>query len=400
MEKEMNDEELFIPKTKHKTLKIILAIILIGALIAGGYFLYKEKFCNPNKTVISILENTEKEVNNSFNDSKIYKYNGVLKINANLSNDLKAITDIINKLDLQFIMEADAKNKLVNATLNTKYKNEKLADVNLYVTDNTFYIQLQDIYDKYLKASLNDVTNEEAISSVNIDTDDMKVLSTSLMKAFKKSINDLEFKRTSTTIKIDDNDRNVYNNYVDLKEADIKKLANSIIDTLANDAEFTKVFKKLVASDNATISDLKDTINKATISGTYRLNFYTNKGLLNQKLVSIRFESINDDVKTTINFDKINDDETLLLIDTSGGTVSIRVKKTNSIFNTNINVNILGYSVKLDLSSSYEKIKEVTKPDIENSKKIEDLTEDEQKEIQEKLQNNKGLVNFIQDISK
>ena len=38
MEKEIK-EELFIPKTKHKGLKIILAIILIGALAYGGYYL-------------------------------------------------------------------------------------------------------------------------------------------------------------------------------------------------------------------------------------------------------------------------------------------------------------------------------------------------------------------------
>ena len=143
MEKEIKEEELFIPKTKHKALKIILAIILIGALIAGGYFLYKEKFDNPTKTVIGIIENTEKEFKNEVDDTNLYKFNGVLKIDAKLSNELKPITSIINDLDLQFVLEADENNKLFNGTLNTKYKKEQLMDINMFFDNNTLYFSLK-----------------------------------------------------------------------------------------------------------------------------------------------------------------------------------------------------------------------------------------------------------------
>ena len=90
----------------------------------------------------------------------------------------------------------------------------------------------------------------------------------------------------------------------------------------------------------------------------------------------------------------------MLSVNTSGGTVVCRVKKTNSVFNVNINVNILGMSVKLDLSSNYEKIKEIDKPDITNSKEIDKLSDEEGNAIIEKLQKNKGMMNLIEDISK
>ena len=396
MEKEIKQEELFIPKTKHKALKIILAIILIGAIAVGGYFLYKEKFNNPNKTVISIIEDAEKTVKKNSSE-KIYKFNGILKIDANLGSKYKPITDIINNLDLQFILESDVKNKIVNGTLNTKYKKEQLADVNIYTENNTGYILLQDIYDKYLKLSLDDT--KANVKDINIDENDIKILTNSIMKATKSTLEKLEFKRVDATIKIDDEDRNVYNNYVELNETEAKKLITDIINILMNDTEFTKVLKKLTDNDDA-LKEINESISNTKFSGKYKLNFYTNKNILNQKLVSIRLENTTDSVTSSINYDKVNDDEVIVLINTSGGTISSRIKKTKSIFNINLNVNILGMTVKLDLSSNYETIKDITKPDISNSKKIEELTEDEEKAIGEKIQSNKGMLSLIQDLSK
>lgn len=400
MENEIKEEELFIPKTKHKALKIIFAIILIGALIAGGYYLYKEKFDNPNKTVINIIEDAEKSVKNEI-DSNAYKINGVLKIDANISSDLKPITDIIKNLDLQFILEADVKNKLTNATINAKYKKDALMDINMYTEENNAYVLLQDVYDKYLKLSLDDATGEEGVLIPEIDLSEKEIetLTNSLMKAFKSGLNGIEFKRISTTIKIDDTDYNVYNNYADLKEAEMKKLIKDIVNTLSGDSEFIKVFRK-IAGEDAKIDDLVKELDKETIPGTYRINFYTNKSIFNQKLVSVRLEAVIDDVKNTIALDKISDDEILLTVDTSGGTITIRTKKTNSVFNVNMNVNILGMTVKLDFSSNYDKIKEVTKPDISDSKNIDSLTEEEQQAIAEKLQSNKGVLKLIEDLSK
>ena len=400
MENEIKEEELFIPKTKHKALKIIFAFILIGALIAGGYYLYKEKFDNPNKTVISIIEDAEKNVKNELDDNA-YKINGVLKIDANLSSELKPITDILKNLDLQFILESDVKNKLANATINAKYKKEQLMDINMFVNDNNAYVLLQDVYDKYLKLSMDDVTSEESIEipEINLSEQDIETLTNSLMKALKNGLNGIEFKRISTTIKIDDKDRNVYNNYADLKEAEMKKLIKDIINTLSGDNEFIKVFRK-IAGEDAKIDDLVKELDNKTIPGTYRISFYTDKNILNQKLVSVRLEVDVDNVKSSITLDKISDEEALLSVDTSGGTIVVRVKKTNSVFNVNMNVNILGVTVKLDFSSNYEKIKEVTKPDVSDSKDIEKLTNEEQQAIAEKLQSNKGILKLMEDLSK
>ena len=81
MEKERKDEDLFIPKTKHKGLKIMLAIILIALLGVGGYFLYQEKFNNPKATVMNIINDAEKDAG-----SETLKLGDLIK--ANLTSEV------------------------------------------------------------------------------------------------------------------------------------------------------------------------------------------------------------------------------------------------------------------------------------------------------------------------
>lgn len=399
----MKKEETFIPKTKYKALKIMLAILLIGALIAGGYLLYKDKFCNPNKTVTTILEDIEKEAKNEFkeNNSKLYKLNGVLKVDANISPEYKPYTEILKNMDMQFSFDVDESNKILNGVLNTKYKEEQLLDINMFLENDTLYMSLKDVYDKYLKFTLNDITKEKDIEvpKISINEEDIKTITNSVIKALKASINDLEFKRLDTTIKIDNKDVSVYNNYVDLQNEEIKKLLKDIVNTLSNDSEFNVVFKKL-AGENASVTDLIKDIDNSTFTGTYRLSFYTNKSIINQKLVSIRIETTNDNVTSSINIDRISNDEVLFSINTSGGAIITRIKKNNSVFNFNLNVNILGATIKLDLSSNYEKIKEVNKPDVSNSKDINELTIEDEQDITKKMLEIKGMATLTEDLSK
>ena len=406
MENKKNEEELFIPKTKHKGIKIFLAIILIAALIVGGYFLYKEKFCNPNRIINNLITGMENDANNSLdnfnNDKSKYKVNGIVKMDASLSDELKDLTNIIKNIDLQFDGEFDIMNNISNITLNTKYKNEQLTNIKMYYDDN-LYLLLDGIYDKYLKISADQINNNQNLEmpQIDISTKDIKTIVNSFMKASKNALNKLEFKRESTVIKIDDKQQSVYNNYIELKNTEIKTLVKDIINYLLNDEEYNTTIKKLTNKDiKNELNDLIKNIDNIEIPGTYKLNFYTDKSLLNQKLVSIRLEIANDGITSTYNYDKINDDELMFLINDGGTIISSRIKKTDSIFNFNMNITALGMKAKIDINTNFEKIKEVTKIDVSKSQDITKLTQEEAKQIEGKLQNNKGMISLIQDISK
>ena len=56
------EEELFIPKTKYKGLKICLALLLIIGLAAGCYFLYQYKFNNPKTIVNNAIKEAKQNI--------------------------------------------------------------------------------------------------------------------------------------------------------------------------------------------------------------------------------------------------------------------------------------------------------------------------------------------------
>ena len=126
-DKNKDEEELFIPKTKHKGLKIFIGILLIGGLITGGYFLYQYKFNNPKTIVDNLLADAKENVKkNLVNDveNDLYKIDGHIKIDANINNNTDETINILKDVEVQFNGEVDPTNSIGNLNINTKYKND------------------------------------------------------------------------------------------------------------------------------------------------------------------------------------------------------------------------------------------------------------------------------------
>ena len=88
-----------------------------------------------------------------------------------------------------------------------------------------------------------------------------------------------------------------------------------------------------------------------------------------------------------------------IAISMMGVEYSIKVKKTNSIINILLNMNSMGSYVNAEINVNYEKIKEITKPDISNSKNINELTDAENEEISQKFAKNETILKLIKRIN-
>lgn len=392
-------EDVFIPKTKHKGLKILLGVLILGILALGGYFLYKDKFCNPTNTVITILEDSQKEFNKVSNKNDKYKINGLVKVEANISKEYEEITNILNNLDLQFSGNVDSKNSLANITLNAKYKKEQLIDVKTYYENNNLYLLLDGLYDKYLKVDTDSSKTKLVPSKTELDPNDFKIIANSLSKASIKVFEKQKFVRSEESITINGKSQDVYNNYLNLDGNGYKALYKDLLTILGKDTEFVTALEKISGAKFNADKEI-ESINNKEIKATYKFNFYTTKNMLNPKLVSLRMETTEENVTSSINIDKVSDDEMIIAINSNGMVMSCTVKKNDSVFNMNLSVNAMGATIKLELSTNFEKINEFTKVDVSSSKKLEELTEQETQAITEKLQKNKGLVSFIQDVYK
>lgn len=401
MKKEkVEQEELFIPKTKHKFLKILLALIIIGGIGVGGYFLYQEKFNNPKSIVRKILEESNNNLNELLineKDNSKYKVNGLVKVDVNLGKEDAKIASILKDINFQFSGEVDPNESIANIDINTKYKNEKLIDLKTYFENNITYILLDGIYDKYLKIE-NENNNEENIGNIKINVNDIQVLIKSLGSAFKEEITKYDFNQEKIVITIDGKDVSTLNNYLILKDNDVNKLINNIFLTMGNNSDALKAINSLTGVDGKQfLNALSSEIASASFVGTYRINFYTDNGLFNKKLISIRQEMTQYNMTTSYNIDKI-EDGFIFSTNSMGLTYSIKIKKNSSNFNLNINLNMLETYANIDISMNYEKINEITKPDISKSKKIEDLTETEKKQIEDAFKNNDALKNLFSKI--
>ena len=401
------EEELFIPKTKYKGLKIFIGIVLILGLLIGGYFLYQYKFNNPKTIVNSLLgdakENIKKSLVSDIGNDK-YKVDGYLKVDANLGTESSEITSLLKDLELAFSGEVDPSNSIGNIAINTKYKNDKLIDFKTYYENNIIYLLLDEIYDKYLKIDSTEEQKNSVASTlpnINIKPKDMETLIDALIDSLKEEVNKLDIEKTDATITVDGKDVNVINNYIELQNKEVSNFIKGIINNLKRNNNFTNTLKKLTDKD---VEEILDEVSMGMTSdlfqGIYKINFYTDKGLFNKKLISIRQTITQQGITMSVNFDKINDDEIELSLSMMGMSYSLRLKKTNSVINLSLSESMLGMYFKIDLNMNYEKIKEITKPDISNNKNINELTEKEQKKIEENLANNKALEKFYKEIEK
>ena len=384
-EEAKKEEELFIPKTKHKFLKILLAIILLGGIIAGGYFLYQEKFNNPKSIIEDALE---KEL--SKQSDLLVSEDGKYKINGKENEDL---SNVLNNLDLQFTGEIDSIDTIANIDINTKYKGEKLIDLKTYLEKNDYYILLDGIYDKYLKIKNKEDNDDlkEMMKSIKLNSWEIDTLTKAVKKAFKEEITKLDLKKENDTISIDGKTINVINNYAILYNNEVNRLASAIINNIANDNDVCSIIKKWTDEDGKLVLvALASEINKTPFVGEYRINFYTDRGIFHKDLVSIRQEITQSGILMTINADKINDG-IIVSFGAMGMSISVKITKNSSNYNLNLTFAMMDQYANIDVSVNYEKINEITKPDVSKSKKIEDLTETEKKRIEDAFKNNEAL---------
>ena len=402
---ENENEELFIPKTKHKWLKITLALVLLAGLIAGGYFLYQYKFNNPKTIISNLLDKAKEDVKESFVkeiENKAYKFDGHVKINSNLPTGQDDTIDLLKDIALQLNGEIDLNNSLANVNINTKYKNDKLIDLKVFYENNIIYLLMDGIYDKYLKAQDSQGESEVTtnIPKLDINPKEVQTIINSVIDTFKKEVNNLELKNESTTITVDGKEINVLDNYVSLKNKELNNFAANITKSLLEDQNFVNIIKKY------TYQDPKETLNQAiqgitseSFDGSYDIHFYTDKGIFEKKLISVKQVITQNGMSLAFTIDKISDDEMKLSISMMGVEYFAKVKKNSSVINITLGMNALGSYVNVEFSFDYENIKEITKPDVSDSKDINSLTEEENNAIKQKLAENETLKKLIERIN-
>ena len=236
-------------KKNNKGLVAVLAIIIIAILAGVGYYFLKPT--SPKDVFVgginSAFENSEKSL-----AEDVKKINTTVTLSGNIESSNKEVNQVakyINEGKLSYNVQLDKETKKVLLSANVDYQNENLLSGKVYYTagDENIYLYVQDLFDKYFKFNLKEVTDsEEELSSIeNIfngeasnplgKTDSKKAISI-VKDTITNNLKDEYF----TKEKVDGMTKNT----MKLTVAELKQMTKNIVTSLQNNQEFMNCFEK------------------------------------------------------------------------------------------------------------------------------------------------------------
>ena len=373
---------------------IILFLLMIG-LGVGGYVFYK--FNNSPKVLFvktlskyTLLKNDSNDLINflsKLKDGYTFSINNNVKIKSDKEEIMNALVNI--KLTNNF------EKKLANLNINFDDNNESVINFNSLMEENRTYLKLNDIFDKYYYL---DEDNSSLFEDSEI-VDDSKLIEV-VSNSFSSYFTDDKFSKEN----VDDNVKIT----VGLSDKDFYDLINLIVNDLKN-SKVLEVYasKEFPIEDiykglDDFLSELKNELNLESKDITYSYSIYEKNNKLIKQELSIRdiLVAIEGDTKGNIyvyNEGKIvltgnyNKNYFKLSYEEDGVNLNLSIDYKNntsaSEFDSNYNIvlriNELTISdyVKLNINDN----KEILEIDKENSKKIDDITAEEEEQIYNKL---------------
>lgn len=373
---------------------IILFLLMIG-LGVGGYLFYK--FNSSPKVLFvktlskyTLLKNDSNDLINflsKLKDGYTFSINNNVKIKSDKEEIMNALVNI--KLTNNF------EKKLANLDINFDDNNGSVINFNSFMEENRTYLKLNNIFDKYYYL---DEDNSSLFEDSEI-VDDSKLIEV-ISNSFSSYFTDDKFSKEN----VDDNVKIT----VGLSDKDFYDLINLIVNDLKN-SKVLEVYasKEFPIEDiykglDDFISELKNELNLESKDITYSYSIYEKNNKLIKQELSIRdiLVAIEGDTKGNIyvyNEGKIvltgnyNKNYFKLSYEEDGVNLNLSIDYKNntsaSEFDSNYNIvlriNELTISdyVKLNINDN----KEILEIDKENSKKIDDITAEEEEQIYNKF---------------
>ena len=257
---------------KKKTIAIIVIIIAVGLLVAGGILVY-QNYSNKNRIVTSFNElkaDLEKVIplNNENSNAPVKQtVTGTTTFNINplLGNSSDGSDIIINNLNsssfnYQYRLDTEAKKMYLDGSL--VQNTAETLGINFYQNENISYIFLRNIFDKYIMINDNDIftyleENQKAIDDINY--------------IYDKVVESLGNNITSDDIKVstENNEKKIS---LELDEKRLNEISNNIINDLKNDNRAKEILGENI--DNLdTSNDNNDSDSKSYLA----YNIYLNK---------------------------------------------------------------------------------------------------------------------------
>lgn len=281
-------------------------------------------------------------------------------------------------------VEADNINKIVNMNIKTKYQEKDFLDIDLNVADKKTYIYLNNIYDKYINISSEEINTV----TTSIDT---KTFISEMKNAFFDALKEEYFTKEKAKIKVNNKELSVTKNILTIDKSNKNAIISDIKDYINNSEKLESVIPKVFnMNKNDFINSIEETVSDEAVT----ITVYT--GIINE-FVGISIES-------NIKIDAVIDNNICYFTLTNGETIynaTLEYEKESDKQNITISTEIDSVKIKVIMCFKEKYNVKVDQKIPVNTISIEDLTDEDVNTIINKFMENeqiKEITGRIQDL--
>ena len=396
-------EEEFEKKSNNKFLKILIPMIILILIIGAGVAYYFMSTTPKNiftKAVDKIFSNIEEEKFDTL------KTNVELSMNIESDNsEIQSIGQMVNNVKIKTNQEIDLNNKIVNEAVSASFLGQDLLNVECIIKDETSYMFLKNIFTKYIEVPLEDIGYEDIFTIMkDIEKIADKEVLAETNKIVKAELKDKTYEQTKEELMINGENVKVTKSTLVLTPEEASNMVATIItnikdnekimNSFENNEEIKTTMKELVNAINEVSSEMV-----AENGEKIKISIYT-KGLKHEA-VKFDIDLVDNDQTIGMGLVKVSENNYLLYItqdktelisisiidekkDEKSGTMTFKIDMSNLMQEADSGINSLALIIKGKYNVEYNA--KVESPEITDSVKYDEITEEDAMEMYENLQ--------------
>ncbi len=392
--KENETENLGIGKEKGNKKFLTLLFIAI-VLIVVACITYVAMLSNPKKVFTIALDKVFASANTSLKENKNAIFGSMaIKTDMNSENkEANQILSIFNNLDFNLNYEVDYTKNRMYMEIDTKYNQKDLIQANMYTENKDIYIDLKDVFDKYIHipidTEINLNSNKERIAAYQVVLEEID-------KALTKSLKEKYFTSENTKIMINKKDTKVTKNSLILNQTNLEEMIKNMAKEL-NNKKFIDAFAKITDQDSDTIKEFLEKATKENLEleeTNMTISIFT-KGLT-KDFVGLEIKESNDwfsiikDTDKKCSYELSTDNKKIV------GSIESQTEKEKS--NVSITFDYDSTKGSITLNHSYTTKGTLNSKNVDEAIDINVLTKKDLENMYTNITNKEGITEFIEDL--
>lgn len=401
MEERIEEKDFEKKPKKGKILKILIIVVCIIILGIIGVFAWSKLNSKPEKIFSRVIDEIEELKQRK--GSKTEKINFELSATASsMNNDVTMLNTILSQVKLKATTEVDYEQKVLNQNFTVSVMGDDALNADAIFQDNKMYFYLKNLYSKYIEIPTEEIEDFDYSSIFeNVDLNSDSKLLEDIKTILKNKIAYKIYTQEKVSIELTStgDKKNVLKTSTQFSANEIKEIIDQVLNAYGKYADNTEISKAIENLD-IDLDTTEPNENYAVVS------IYT-KGLKNEVVrADIEFVNVADDAIFALNFEKEDKNTTAVQVNLKEGIETGTFKNIIKLYFTKENknegtikvkVNVDGEAtITLQIKYEFEENPKIEKRSITNAINVNDLTEEDQKEIYENVQNNPYLSGLME----